>query len=148
MTAPKPMNSKKILIVDDNEVILKTLALKLRAGGFEVITATDGSQAVAAARTKQPDIILLDIGFPPEVSGVPWDGFRIIQWLKRMEETRQIPVIIITGGEASKYKDRAIAEGAVAFFQKPVNNDELLATIGQVLGLPSTTENASAVESA
>lgn len=132
------MNRKKILIVDDNEVILKTLSLKLKAGDFEVLTAVDGSEAVSAARTKQPDLILLDIGFPPEVSGVPWDGFRIIQWLKRLEEAKNIPVIIITGSDAAKYKDRALKEGAVAFFQKPVNNDELLATIRQILGQSTT----------
>ncbi|HYG22705.1 MAG TPA: response regulator [Verrucomicrobiae bacterium] len=130
------MNRKKILIVDDNEVILKTLSLKLKAN-YDVITAVDGSEAVAAARTKKPDMILLDIGFPPEVSGVPWDGFRIIQWLKRMEEAKGIPVIIITGGDAAKYRDKAFAEGAVAFFQKPVNNDDLLATIKQLLDAPA-----------
>ncbi len=130
------MNRKKILIVDDNEVILKTLSLKLKTGDYEVLTALDGSEAVAAARTKIPDLILLDIGFPPEVSGVPWDGFRIIQWLKRLDETKSIPVIIITGGEAAKYKDRALQEGAVAFFQKPVNNEELLAKVKEVLAKP------------
>ncbi len=127
------MNRKKILVVDDNEVILRTLSLKLKAE-YDVITAVDGAEAVSAARTKAPDLILLDIGFPPEVSGVPWDGFRIIQWLKRLEEAKNIPVIIITGGDAAKYKDRALTEGAVAFFQKPVNNDELLATIRKILG--------------
>lgn len=129
------MNRKKILIVDDNEVILRTLSLKLKAL-YDVITAADGSEAVAAVRIQKPDLILLDIGFPPEVSGVPWDGFRIIQWLKRMDEAKNIPVIIITGGEAAKYRDKALAEGAVAFFQKPVNNDELLKTIKGLLEVP------------
>lgn len=128
------MNRKKILVVDDNEVIVRTLSLKLKSGDYDVITAMDGAEAVAAARTKKPDLILLDISFPPEVSGVPWDGFRIIQWLKRMDEAKNIPIVVITGSDASKYKDRALAEGAVAFFQKPVNNDELLATVGQILG--------------
>jgi Response regulators consisting of a CheY-like receiver domain and a winged-helix DNA-binding domain len=127
------MNRKKILIVDDNEVILKTLSLKLKAGEFEVITAIDGSEAVSAARTKKPDLILLDISFPPEVSGVPWDGFRIIQWLKRMEESKNIPIIVITGSDAAQYRERALAEGAVGFFQKPVNNEELIAKIRQTL---------------
>jgi DNA-binding response OmpR family regulator len=129
------MNRKKILIVDDNEVILRTLSLKLKANNFEVLTAADGSDAVAAVRTQKPDLILLDIGFPPEVSGVPWDGFLIIQWLRRLEEARTTPIIVITVGEAAKYKDRALAEGAMAFFQKPINNDELLTTIGKALGV-------------
>lgn len=129
------MNRKKILIVDDNEVILRTLSLKLQANKFEVLTAADGSDAVAAVRTQKPDLILLDIGFPPEVSGVPWDGFLIIQWLRRLEEAKDTPIIVITVGEAAKYKDRALAAGAMAFFQKPINNDELLSTIGKALGV-------------
>jgi CheY-like chemotaxis protein len=126
------MNRKKILIVDDNEVILKTLSLKLKAD-YDVVTAVDGSQAVSAVRTQKPDLILLDIGFPPEVSSVPWDGFRIIQWLRRMDEAKKTPIIIITGGEAERYKERALAEGAMAFFQKPIDNEELLTTIHQTL---------------
>jgi CheY-like chemotaxis protein len=131
------MNRKKILIVDDNEIILKTLSLKLKSGDYDVITAVDGSEAVSAVRLKKPDLILLDISFPPEVSGVPWDGFRIIQWLKRMDEAKSIPIIIITGDDSAKYRERALAEGAVAFFQKPVNNEELLAKIKEILGSSS-----------
>lgn len=140
------MTRKKILIVDDNEVILKTLSLKLKAGDYDVLTAIDGSEAVSAARTKKPDLILLDISFPPEVSGVPWDGFRIIQWLKRMDETKGIPIIIITGSDAAQYRTRALAEGAVAFFQKPVNNDELIGAIKQILG--ATPVEAAAAQKA
>jgi chemosensory pili system protein ChpA (sensor histidine kinase/response regulator) len=82
-------------------------------------------------------LILLDISFPPDVGhggGVPWDGFRMIEWFSRMDEVKTTPVIIITAGDAAKYKDRALAAGAAAFFQKPINNDELLATINKILG--------------
>jgi CheY-like chemotaxis protein len=130
------MNPKKILVVDDNEVVLKTLSLKLKAGGYDVLTAMDGSQAVSTARLKQPDLILLDINFPPEVAGVPWDGFRIIQWLKRMEETASVPVFVITGSEAAQYKERALKEGAIGFFEKPVDNENLLQAIQKTLSEP------------
>ena len=65
---------KKILVVDDNEVILKTLSLKLGSAGYSVVTAIDGSAAVACARREKPDLILLDISFPPDVAhsdGIP-----------------------------------------------------------------------------
>ena len=137
------MNRKKILIVDDNEIILKTLSLKLKSGDYDVITAVDGSEAVSAVRLKKPDLILLDISFPPEVSGVPWDGFRIIQWLKRMDEAKSIPIIVITGDDSAKYRERALAEGAVAFFHKPVNNEELLAKIKEILGSSSAAAPAA-----
>jgi len=128
------MSQKKILVVDDNEIILKTLSLKLKSGGYLVFTATDGAGAVGVARREKPDLILLDIGFPPEVSGVPWDGFRIIEWLKRINEAKNTPIIVITGSQATEYKDRAMAMGAVGFHLKPVNNEQLLSEIGKLLG--------------
>jgi len=137
MTTPSSPQStggrpRKILVVDDNPIIIKTLSLKLQSQGYEVLTALDGSQAVNAARTGSPDLIVLDINFPADM-GVDWDGFRIVDWLRRIDESRSIPIIIITGGEPAKYKDRALAAGAVAFFQKPINNDELLAAISKAL---------------
>ena len=80
-------HQKKVLVVDDNEVILKTISLKLQGAGFKIITALDGSEAVAAARKEMPDLILLDINFPPEVDGVPWTVFAswigFIAWIRR-----------------------------------------------------------------
>ena len=58
-------------------------------------------------------MILLDISFPPDVGGVEWDGFRIMEWFHRLEAAKKIPVIIITGSEDMKYKDRAVTGGAV-----------------------------------
>jgi CheY-like chemotaxis protein len=114
--APK----KKILVVDDNEVILKTVSLKLQGCGYQIFTALDGSEAVAAARKETPDLILLDINFPPEVDGVPWDGFRIMDWFQRLDP--------------SKIKERAASCGAVAFFNKPINHDDLLKVVRATLG--------------
>jgi CheY-like chemotaxis protein len=130
------MNRKKILVVDDNPVIVRTLSLKLTSAGYDVVSATDGSEAVSAVRKEKPNLILLDIAFPPDVAhggGVPWDGFLIIEWLRRIEEAKSIPVIVITGGENEKYKERALALGATAFFQKPVDNDGLLDVITKTL---------------
>ena len=128
--APK----KKILVVDDNEVILKTVSLKLQACGYQIITALDGSEAVAAARKETPDLILLDISFPPAVDGVPWDGFRIMDWFRRLDPGKKVPIIIITGLEDMKNKERATSSGAVAFFHKPINHDDLLKVIRATLG--------------
>ncbi len=108
-TGTAPASPKKVLVVDDNEVILKTISLKLQGAGFTVITALDGSEAVAAARKETPDLILLDINFPPAVDGVPWDGFRIMDWFHRLDPAKKIPIIIITGMEdiGMKNKERA-----------------------------------------
>lgn len=141
------MNRKTILVVDDNEVIVKTLTLKLKASDYNVVTAADGSEAVAAVRSEKPDLILLDINFPDPTTSVPWDGFRIIAWLRRVNEAHMAPIIIISGEETAKYKDRALAEGAVAFFQKPINNEELIATIHEVLDdcVPEPTSTGRSV---
>jgi CheY-like chemotaxis protein len=143
------MDSKKILvlIVDDNEVVVKSLALKLKAHNFDVVTASDGSEALTFVRRRSPDLILLDISFPPDVAhggGVSWDGFRILEWFNRMEEAKNIPVIIITGGDAAQYKDRALAAGASAFFHKPIDNDELLETIQRLFNEKTKAAGAPA----
>lgn len=126
--------AKKILVVDDNEIILKTISLKLQGAGYQVFTALDGSEAVAAARREHPDLILLDVSFPPDVGGVEWDGFRIMEWFHRLDEAKRIPVIIITGGEDARNKERAVSGGAVAFFHKPIDHDDLLKVIRATLG--------------
>lgn len=131
------MSRKKILVVDDSPLILKLMSLKLTANGYDVITAEDGGTAVSTVRKEKPDLILLDISFPPDVGhggGVAWDGFLIMTWLQRLEEAKHIPIIVITGGEPAKYKDRALAAGATNFFHKPIDNDALLTVIRQTLG--------------
>jgi len=129
----EPAAAKKILVVDDNEIILKTISLKLQGAGYQVITALDGAEAVAAARKQTPDLVLLDISFPPDVGGVEWNGFRIMEWFRRMEAVKKTPVIIITGGEDAQNKERAVEGGAVAFFHKPIDHDDLLKVIRATL---------------
>ena len=141
------MNRKKILVVDDSPIILKTLSMKLNGSGYEVLTAADGASAVSTVRRDHPDLVLLDITFPPDVAhggGVAWDGFLIMNWLRRIDEAKNTPVIIITGGDPAQYKDRSMAAGAVAFFQKPINTDELLETIRQIIGESQTFGTPSA----
>src|SRR5271163_3394835 len=102
------MNKKKILIVDDSEVVLRAIRMRLESKGYEVLTALDGAGAVSTARRESPDLILLDLSFPPDVAhggGVSWDGFVIMQWLRRLDEAKNIPIIVVTGGDPVKYKD-------------------------------------------
>ena len=127
-------HGRKILVVDDNEIILKTLSLKLQGAGYQVFTALDGSEAVTVARKETPDLILLDISFPPDVDGVPWDGFRIMEWFHRLDTSKKIPIIIITGLEDDKNRERASSGGAVAFFHKPIDHDDLLKVVRATFG--------------
>ncbi|MGH8024405.1 MAG: response regulator [Limisphaerales bacterium] len=134
--APPP---KKVLVVDDNDVIVKTISVKLKNAGYQVLTAQDGAEAVALVRKQKPDLIVLDISFPPDVAGVPWDGFRIMEWLHRVDESRKIPVIVITGGAGDRDKERAIGAGAVGFLPKPLDHDELLKLVRSTLTAPAAT---------
>ena len=128
--------AKKVLIVDDDPIILKTTAMKLKAQGYEVATAADGAEAITASRDENPDLILLDICFPPDVGfggGVQWDGFLILSWLRRFKEMMSIPVIVMTAGDAATYKQRSLDNGALAYFHKPLNHDRLLKMIDETI---------------
>jgi CheY-like chemotaxis protein len=135
-TAPPP--PKKILVVDDNDLIVKTISVKLKSAGFQVFTALEGAEAVALVRKQNPDLIVLDISFPPDVAGVPWDGFRIMDWLHRVDESKRIPIIVITSGTGEKDKEHALAAGAVGFLQKPIDHDELLKLVRASLAAAAT----------
>lgn len=129
--------AKKILIVDDNAIIVKTLAFKLKSAGYAVLTAMDGAEAVSIARKEIPDLILLDLSFPPDVGhggGVPWDGFLIMNWIRRMDEAKHIPIIVITGGDPVQFEKKSLDAGAVAFFRKPLDHAGLVSAIQRTLG--------------
>jgi two-component system chemotaxis response regulator CheY len=126
----------RILVVDDNKVQRTALSMKLKEQGYDVVEAADGSEAISIARRVKIDLILLDIVFPPDVAhggGVAWDGFLILSWLRRQEQAKDVPVIFMSGADAKNYEQRALAVGAVKFFQKPVDNDQLLATVREIL---------------
>jgi CheY-like chemotaxis protein len=130
------MSAKKILVVDDNAVVVKTIKMQLVKAGYTVFTAMDGGEAISAVRREKPDLILLDISFPPDVGhggGIPWDGFLIMQWLRRLDEAKTTPIIIITGQDPAKYRDQSLKLGATAFFTKPVASQELVEVVQQTL---------------
>jgi CheY-like chemotaxis protein len=137
---PQIGENRKLLVVDDNQVVLKAFEIKMKNLGFQVFTATDGSEAVGIARKERPDLIVLDINFPPDVgsSGLQWNGFNIMEWMRRFQEVADIPVIIITSGEPEKYKARALSGGASAFFQKPINHEDFLLAVRRILGQNKT----------
>jgi CheY-like chemotaxis protein len=126
--------AKKILVVDDDPVVLKALFLALRSRGYEMFAAFDGPEAFSIARQERPDLILLDIFYPPDAaqSGNTWDAFLIIDWLQRSSVGYGIPIIIISVAEPGEFRERCLAAGAAGYFQKPVNLPELLDTIQQI----------------
>lgn len=125
---------KRILILDDSPVVLRALSGLLHAHGYEVLTAQDGGDGISMVRQHRPDLILLDLMFPPDVAhggGVPWDGFLILSWLQRMDEAKDTPVIIITGTDPASYKDRKFETTVKGILRKPIEQDQLLAAIAE-----------------
>jgi two-component system, OmpR family, KDP operon response regulator KdpE len=132
---------RKILVVDDDLVILKTLSMLLNAKGYQVFTAADGAGAAGVVSTEKPDLILLDLLFPPDamnVGGALQDGFFIMEWLRRMGKAENIPIIIISADHSPKDRQRALDAGAVGFFPKPIDRVALLAAIHATLGEKAT----------
>jgi len=126
----------KILIVDDDAVILKALTLKLESAGYAVATAVDGADALRGLREEKPDLVLLDINFPPDIAhggGVPWDGFLLMRWLRGIEKVGKVPIIFMTGSDPGGYRERALACGAAGLFHKPVDPDALIQTVQRLL---------------
>lgn len=124
---------RRILIVDDNQTVLKAFETKLKADGFIVTTSTNSATVASTVEQSQAELIVLDINFPA-TGGMQWSGFTVMQWLRRFPELARIPIILISGEGSSVHKENALAAGAVAFFEKPVVYKELRSAIITALG--------------
>jgi len=100
-----------------------------------VFTAIDGAEAITVVLREKPDLIVLDIFFPPDASqtGNTWDAFQIMHWLQRMggSNAYNIPVIVMSGADPGEFRDRCLAAGAVDYIQKPIKIPELLNVVQQ-----------------
>ncbi len=117
----------RILVADDDPDILKTLVVRLRSQGYEVIPAQDCNQAIKKAYATNPDVILMDIRMP--MIG----GIRASENLKMYSRTENIPVIFITAYPGKEVEEEARKKGAAAFLSKPFETEELIKTIQTVL---------------
>lgn len=117
------MKRFRILAVDDDERILNFLRSKLRASGYEVLTARNGLEALAQVRDQEPDLLVLDLVMPG------MDGF---QMLKELRTFSGAPVIILSGRSGDADKIKGLGLGADDYLIKPFNPDELIARIDAV----------------
>jgi two-component system, OmpR family, response regulator PrrA len=124
--------NRKILVVDDNPIVVKAFELKLKESGFTVITATDAAVVGSIVQDEAPELILLDVNFPA-AGAVQWNGITVMQWLQRFVQGPPTPIIIITGDDPSAHSKKFMDAGAVAIFQKPLKYPELLETILRIL---------------
>jgi CheY-like chemotaxis protein len=101
-----------------------------------VINALDGSEAIALMREEKPDAVLLDVNFPPDISngvGVPWDGIKLMNWIRLVEGRAQIPMFIVTSDNIKLYEAQAVEGGAKGIFFKPLDQKRLVNMVGRVL---------------
>ncbi|MBK8995875.1 MAG: EAL domain-containing response regulator [Myxococcales bacterium] len=122
---PDPLTTKKIsgtvLIVDDDEALLRSLARLLRLRGYEPKTATSAAAAIELVQTERFDVVLSDIAMP---------GMDGIELLRNIRDTDLVvPVILITGAPAVSTAVDAVEYGAFRYLTKPVENDDLVATV-------------------
>jgi two-component system, OmpR family, KDP operon response regulator KdpE len=113
----------RVLVVDDEPQILRALRINLAVRSYDVITAPDGRQALAAAARAVPDIVVLDLGLPD------MDGIDVIRGLRGWTA---VPIIILSGRSQSAAKVDALDAGADDYVTKPFNIDELLARLRAV----------------
>jgi CheY-like chemotaxis protein len=122
------MSKKKILVVDDSRTALFMVTTILRKERYELVTANDGEQALEMAVAEQPDLILMDVIMPNKT------GFEACRELKRREDTKSIPVILVTTRGEGENVEAGFASGCNDYVTKPINAQELLTKVRDHIG--------------
>jgi two-component system, OmpR family, alkaline phosphatase synthesis response regulator PhoP len=118
--------SKKILIVDDEPNLVKLCEIRLKASGYEVVTAHDGQEALDKVKQEMPDLIILDHMMPK------LDGFEVCRLLKSdevYEAYKDIPIVMLTASGQAQEIVTGLQKGVAAYITKPFKSDVLLGII-------------------
>jgi len=115
--------AKKIMVIDDDPIIVKYLITLFSDNGYETCSASDGVQALETVKIVRPDLITLDLEMPQE-----W-GSRFYRKLAKDEDLKKIPVIVISG-----LAGQHAVKDAVAFIRKPFDPDKLLGIVKKTIG--------------
>jgi DNA-binding response OmpR family regulator len=121
------MEKKKILVVDDEVDLVKTIQFSLELGGYEVLVSYNGEDALNEARKENPDLILLDIMLPK------LDGYKVCRLLKFDEQYKHIPILMMTAKTQEKDKLMGKETGANEYITKPFDIEELMEKIKEYL---------------
>jgi len=119
--------SHRVLVVDDEPDITALVAYHLARAGYRVSTASNGTEALKAVRTERPDVVVLDLMLPGT------SGYDVLQELRRMDETRDVGVILLTSRREEVDRIRGLSLGADDYLTKPFSPAELALRVGAIL---------------
>jgi CheY-like chemotaxis protein len=122
------MPKKKILLVDDSKTVLMVEQMILSKAAYEIVTASDGQQAIEKTASQHPDLILMDVMMPH------MDGFEACAQLRSVEATRGIPIILVTTRGEAESIEKGYASGCSDYITKPIDGMELLTKLKNYLG--------------
>lgn len=121
------MDKKKILLVDDEEDVLRTVGFRLQSSGYDVVTASDGMEGLEKARSEKPDLVILDLMLPK------MDGYKVCAFLKKDTRYKKIPIIMFTAKAGDLDKKIGLEVGADAYIMKPFEPPELVEAVEKLL---------------
>jgi len=119
---------KRILVVDDEPDILKVIAVRLKAQGYEILTAVDGKEALDLIQQQRPDLVLLDLRLPV------MDGYEVCRRMKSDDDLKDIPVIILTATVPEKLAQKMEELKANDYMTKPFIPENLLEKVKKLVG--------------
>jgi CheY-like chemotaxis protein len=120
--------SRRILAIDDDELVLLSLEELLASDGYEVTTAPGGKDGLEQAAKGTYDLVLLDLVMPG------MSGFEVCRALRALEAYRRVPIVMLTAKSAPADREQGLAAGATLFLPKPIHPAKLLETVREALG--------------
>ncbi len=127
-------NDRVVVVADDSISVRKFVGRMLEKAGYRVKLASDGLEASEIVAQVGCHLVITDLEMPR------MNGYELMAHLRQNPGTRRIPVLVVTSRAGAKHRDRAIKEGASGFLTKPVQEDQLIATVANLLGLDSPQE--------
>jgi two-component system response regulator VicR len=126
-------HAKRILLVDNDKMMLDILKISLKGSGYKLLAANDGQQAMQAVQEQLPDLIILELMLPVI------DGLRFLRWL-RNEQQSALPVMVLTALDRPGVYDTVTSLGVAELVYKPISRRELLRRVKKLVHTPRSVQ--------
>src|SRR5262249_11113092 len=117
-----------VVLVDDSISVRKFVGRMLEKAGYRVKLASDGLEALEIVTQTRCDLVVTDLEMPRT------NGYELLNHLRQNEETRNIPVMVVTSRAGAEHRERAMKEGTAEFLTKPVQEDQFIGTVSRLIG--------------